>query len=59
MIFVGDVVNENLARQIADDTGTRLVTILTESLTPAGGAGPTYIDYMRHNVTTMVEALRP
>ena len=57
-IFVGDVVNENLARQIADDTGTRVVTILTESLTPPDGEGPTYIAYMRHNVTTMVEALR-
>ncbi len=57
-IFVGDVVNEHLARQIADDTGTRLVTVLTESLTPPDGAAPTYIAYMRHNVTAMVEALR-
>lgn len=57
-IFVGDVVNEGLARQIAADTGTRLAPVLTESLTPADGPGPTYIDYMRHNVTTIVEALR-
>ncbi|NTU82191.1 MAG: zinc ABC transporter substrate-binding protein [Chloroflexales bacterium] len=58
VIFVGSVVNENLARQIANDTGTQLVTVLTESLTPAGGVGPTYIEYMRHNVTAMAEALR-
>jgi manganese/iron transport system substrate-binding protein len=57
-IFVGDVVNETLARQIADDTGVRLVTVLTESLTPPDGVAPTYLDYMRHNVTTMAEALR-
>ena len=57
-IFVGDVVNDNLARQLADDTGTTLVTVLTESLTLPGGVGPTYLDYMRHNVTTMVAALR-
>ena len=57
-IFVGNVVNENLARQIATDTGTQLATVLTESLTPAGGVGATYLDYMRHNVTTMVTALR-
>jgi zinc/manganese transport system substrate-binding protein/manganese/iron transport system substrate-binding protein len=57
-IFVGDVVNENLAGQIADDTGVRLVTVLTESLTPTDGPAPTYIEYMRHNVTTMAEALR-
>lgn len=57
-IFVGDVVNEELARQIANDTGTELVVILTESLTPPDGPGPTYLEYMRHNVTSMVEALR-
>ena len=57
-IFVGNVVNANLARQIANDTGTKLVTVLTESLTPAGGDGATYLDYMRHNVTVMVAALR-
>jgi hypothetical protein len=34
------------------------VKILTESLTPAGGEGATYLDYMRYNVTTMVDALR-
>ncbi len=57
-IFVGDVANENLARQIAEDTGVRLVPVLTESLTPPDGVAPTYLDYMRHNVTTMAEALR-
>jgi manganese/iron transport system substrate-binding protein len=57
-IFVGDVVNETLARQIADDTGVRLVTVLTESLTSPDGVAPTYLDYMRHNVSIMAEALR-
>jgi zinc/manganese transport system substrate-binding protein/manganese/iron transport system substrate-binding protein len=57
-IFVGDVVNEGLAQQIAQDTGTNLVTVLTESLTPAGGEGDTYLKYMRYNVSAMVEALR-
>jgi zinc/manganese transport system substrate-binding protein/manganese/iron transport system substrate-binding protein len=57
-IFVGDVVNETLGRQIADDTGVRLVTVLTESLTPPDGVAPTYLDYMRHNVSIMAEALR-
>jgi zinc/manganese transport system substrate-binding protein/manganese/iron transport system substrate-binding protein len=57
-IFVGDVVNAGLGQQIADDTGTRLVTVLTESLTPPDGEGPTYIEYMRYNVSTIVEALQ-
>jgi len=57
-IFVGDVANQNLARRLADDTGTRLELVLTESLTPADGPGATYIDYMRYNVRTIAEALR-
>ncbi len=57
-IFVGNVVNEKLARQIAEDSGVQVVTVLTESLTPAGGVGETYLDYMRYNVSVMVEALR-
>jgi manganese/iron transport system substrate-binding protein len=47
VIFVGEVVNQGLAQRLADDTGVRLVTVLTESLAPAGAEGATYLDYMR------------
>lgn len=57
-IFVGSVTNQDLARRLAEDTGTRLAVVLTESLTPADGSGATYLDYMRYNVRTMVDALR-
>lgn len=57
-IFVGDIANQQLAEQIARDTGAKLVRVLTESLTDANGPGATYLDYMRFNVQQMVDALR-
>jgi manganese/iron transport system substrate-binding protein len=57
-IFVGDIANKQLAEQIARDTGVRIFTVLTESLTDADGPGATYIDYMRFNVQTIVDGLR-
>ncbi|WP_255603755.1 metal ABC transporter substrate-binding protein [Oscillochloris sp. ZM17-4] len=57
-IFVGNVSNPSMAERLAQDTGVKLVTVLTESLTPPDGPGATYIDYMRSNVSTIVGALR-
>lgn len=56
-IFVGSTVSPDLARAVAEDTGTRLVTLYTGSLSAGGEAG-TYLDYMRTNVSAMVDALR-
>jgi ABC-type Zn uptake system ZnuABC Zn-binding protein ZnuA len=56
-IFLDEVENPALARQIADETGVRVVTDLhLESLT-GGAPAATYIDMMKHNVTLIVEAL--
>ncbi|MGQ9741100.1 metal ABC transporter substrate-binding protein, partial [Chloroflexus sp.] len=57
-IFVGNVANQQIAEQIARDTGVRIITVLTESLTDANGPGATYLDYMRFNVQTIVDGLR-
>ncbi|ACL24931.1 metal ABC transporter substrate-binding protein [Chloroflexus aggregans] len=57
-IFVGEIANSQLAEQIARDTGAKIVTVLTETLTDANGPGATYIDYMRFNVQQIVNALR-
>ncbi|NNJ10345.1 zinc ABC transporter substrate-binding protein [Chloroflexales bacterium ZM16-3] len=57
-IFVGNVSNPSLAEQLAQDTGVKLVTVLTGSLTPPDGPGATYIDYMRSNVSAIASALR-
>jgi len=57
-IFLDASDNEALAKQIADETGVRVVTDLhLESLTDGSPAG-TYIDMMKYNVTQIVEALK-
>jgi ABC-type Zn uptake system ZnuABC Zn-binding protein ZnuA len=40
------------------DTGVNLVFLYTGSLSDEDGGAPTYIEMMRYNVTTIVEALR-
>ncbi len=57
-IFVGKTVNPNLAERVAQDTGIQLVYLYTGSLTAPGGDAGAYLDYMRYNVTKIVEALR-
>ena len=57
-IFLDASDNETLAKQIADETGVRVVTDLhLESLTDGAPAG-TYIDMMKYNVTQIVNALK-
>ncbi len=57
-IFVGSTVNPALAERIAADTGIKVVHLYTGSLTGPDGPAPTYVDYIRYNVTAIVEALR-
>lgn len=57
-IFLGEVENADLANQIAEETGVKVVSDLyLESLTH-GAPAATYIDMMKHNVTRIVDALR-
>ena len=57
-IFLDASDNPSLAKQIADETGARVVTDLhLESLTD-GAPAATYIDMMKHNVTLIVNALK-
>ncbi len=56
-IFVGSTVNPQLAEQIANETGVRVIALFTDSLSEADGAAPTYLDFMRYNVQTIVDAL--
>lgn len=57
-VFVGNTVNPALAQRVAEDTGVRLVTLYTGSLTSPEGEAPTYLDYMRYNVLALVNALK-
>jgi len=50
--------NPQLAEQVSAETGVRVVTDLyTHSITPPGGAAPTYIDMMKVDVNKIVQAL--
>lgn len=57
-VFVGKTVNPDLAQRVAQDTGTRLVSLYEGSLSPAGGEAGSYLEYMRYNVQAIVSALR-
>lgn len=58
-IFLETGNNPQLARQIAQEAGVKVVTELyTHSITSASGPAPTYIEMMRYNVKTIVEALK-
>jgi ABC-type Zn uptake system ZnuABC Zn-binding protein ZnuA len=57
-IFLGEVENADLAKQIADETGVKVVdNLYLESLTD-GAPAATYIDMMKHNVTSIVDGLK-
>jgi ABC-type Zn uptake system ZnuABC Zn-binding protein ZnuA len=57
-IFLDASDNPSLATQIADETGIKVISDLyLESLTN-GPPAATYIDMMKHNVTSIVESLK-
>ncbi len=56
-IFAETTVSTDIAEQIAEETGVQVLTLYSGSLSDADGPASTYIDYMRFNVTTIVEAL--
>ncbi len=59
VIFLDVGTNTQLADQISQETGCRVVTDLyIHSLTPPGGSASTYLDMMRYDVNILVEALR-
>lgn len=58
-IFLDVSENQNLARQIAAESGARVVTgLYVETLSTADGPAPTYIDMLKYDVGLIVEALK-
>jgi ABC-type Zn uptake system ZnuABC Zn-binding protein ZnuA len=57
-IFVSKEVNPETSTQVAQDTGTNLVSIYSGSLGESGSGAETYIEWMRYNVNAIVEALK-
>ncbi len=58
-VFLETGVNTELADQIAQETGVKVVTDLyTHTLTAPDGPAPTYLDMMKYNVQAIVIALK-
>lgn len=58
-IFLETGANPQLAKQVADETGIKVVTgLYSHSITDASGPAPTYFDMMKANVTAIVAALK-
>lgn len=57
-LFAENIADARLVEQIASETGLALGgTLYSDALSPADGPAPTYVEMMRHNVTTLVRAL--
>ncbi len=57
-IFVGVTINPALSGRLADDAGVKLVKVYTESLGEPGSGVESYLDYIRFDTTTIVNALK-
>lgn len=57
-VFVGKSINPTIAQRVAEDTGVKLVFLYHGSLSEAGEPADSYLNYMRYNVTQIVNALK-
>ncbi len=57
-IFSDAHLSDALVNMIASETGVAVLGLHTDTLSLADGSAATYIEYMRYNVTTIVEALK-
>jgi zinc/manganese transport system substrate-binding protein len=57
-VFMENISDPRLLKQIADETGARIGgTLYSDALTDEKGPAPTYIDLIRHNIRTLSAAL--
>ncbi|MEO1019293.1 MAG: metal ABC transporter substrate-binding protein [Pseudomonadota bacterium] len=57
-VFVENITDERLLRQIADETDASVGgTLYSGALSGPEGPAPTYLDMMRHNIRTLASAL--
>jgi ABC-type Zn uptake system ZnuABC Zn-binding protein ZnuA len=57
-IFVNIGTNTNIAQRISEDTGTKLVPLYMHSLSDTGGEAGNYIDFIRSDITSIINALK-
>ena len=59
-VFIENIGDSRLMRRIADETGAVIGgTLYSDALSGPDGPGATYLDMMRHNATTLAQALIP
>ncbi len=58
IILVSTTTNPALAESMAADTGAEVISVYVGALSRPDGPAPTYIDLMRFDLETIVEALR-
>ncbi|NWF68586.1 MAG: zinc ABC transporter substrate-binding protein [Chloroflexi bacterium] len=58
-IFAETTVGDLLIQRVAEETGVIVATLYSDTLSAADEPAPTYLDYMRYNVQTIVSALTP
>ena len=57
-VFVENIGDPRLLEQIAEETGAVIGgTLYPDALSGPDGPAPTYLDMMRHNATTLAQAL--
>jgi zinc/manganese transport system substrate-binding protein len=57
-LFVENISDPRLIEQIGRETGLKVSGVLfSDALSPKDGPAATYIDMMRHNVRTILEAI--
>jgi ABC-type Zn uptake system ZnuABC Zn-binding protein ZnuA len=57
-IFVENIADPRLMRRIAAETGKEIAgTLYSDALSPQDGPAPSYLAMMRHNLTTLLDAL--
>jgi ABC-type Zn uptake system ZnuABC Zn-binding protein ZnuA len=56
-IFTETTVSDTISQQIASETGAQVAVLYSGSLSDEEGPASTYLDYMRYNVSTIVNAL--
>lgn len=58
-VFVENINNSRLTRQIAEETGVSLgAELYSDALSPAGGVAANYLDFYRHNVNAFLVGMR-
>lgn len=58
-VFLENMANPRLMAQLARDTGAVVGgTLYTDALSPPSGPAPDYVRMFRHNVTTLIRAMR-